>query len=76
MAADTNHAARRRASWAAGVAAAQELRTMDDAYWRRASVSDKLDALRVMAEELATMEGHGASSRLQRHLGGVRRQRG
>ena len=75
MNATSDAAARRRKTWAGGLADAATASTFDASFWASASVADKLDALRTMADEVAAMEGHGTSARLQRHLGGVRRAR-
>ena len=69
-------ATQRRRTWPAGVAKPSDAVPLNEAFWQHASVSDKLDALRTMADDVAVMEGHGNSARLQRHLGGVRRARG
>jgi hypothetical protein len=75
MTADRERAERRRRQWSGGVARTDEASSFERAFWANASVADKLDALRTMADEAAMMEGHGSSARLQRHLGGLRRAR-
>src|SRR5262249_18024778 len=67
-------AARRRRTWQGGVAA--ESVSLDRAVWQSATVDQRLDALRTMAEQAGMMEGHGGPPRLQRHLSGVRKARG
>jgi hypothetical protein len=76
MSAASDNAKRRRATWNAGIAKPADATPLNEAFWKDASVSHKLDALRTMADDVAVMEGHGDSARLQRHLGGVRRARG
>ncbi|MFI5309036.1 MAG: hypothetical protein ACHQ53_16900 [Polyangiales bacterium] len=76
MSVQSDDSVRRRKGWPSGLATGLAAASLDAAFWRNASVADKLDALRTMADDVAVMEGHGSTARLQRHLGGVRRSRG
>jgi hypothetical protein len=69
----TREAVSRRRDWPGGRAA--DSATLEREFWRDATVEQKLEALREMAETAWMMEGHVTAPRLQRHLGGVRKVR-
>jgi hypothetical protein len=49
---------------------------MDLAFWRTASASVKLAAIRAMADEAEIIKGHATPPGLQRSVGGLRRSLG
>jgi hypothetical protein len=49
---------------------------MDLAFWRGASASVKLAAIRAMADEAEIIKGHANPPGLQRSIGGLRHSQG
>ena len=66
----------KRRSWIGGIASRAQVDSMNDSFWENATVEQKLDAMRTLVEDSIVTEGNGASIRLQRHIGGIRRLSG
>ena len=69
-------ARQRRKRWAFGVTSKANSMAMDLAFWRTASASVKLAAIRAMADEAEIIKGHATPPGLQRSVGGLRRSQG
>ena len=69
-------AQRRRDRWLAGVTHTRsEALRAEIAFWRRATPTERLSAIRQMVDEAWLLKGaHGSPPRLQRSAGGIRRR--
>lgn len=62
----------RRKAWPSGIEKISSDR-LNAQFWANATVEEKFEALRLMVDDFWTMTGHESTSRLQRHLGGIRK---
>jgi len=75
MDAQDEAARQRRMGWKCGLIPRGASLAADLAFWRGASSSMKLSAIRAMADEAEIIKGHAPAPGLQRSVGGIRRAR-